>query len=94
MKNNQRLKVLAGVLLALAIVAVIVISNFTNPPRPEPNQKGYYTGPMINKARTLIVDDNGKVYGPAPAEAAQSPLTSAAPNKSTATAPASGSPGK
>jgi hypothetical protein len=71
MNKRSRLKVLGGVLLALAIVAVIVIRNYMNPPRPEPNQKGYYTGPMINKARTLMVDDNGKVYGPAPAEARQ-----------------------
>lgn len=68
MNKNSRLKVLAGVLIALVIVAIVVIKNYMNPPRPAPNQTGYYTGPMINKARTLIVDDNGKVYGPAPAE--------------------------
>ena len=64
MNNKQRMKTLAGVLIALVIVAVIVIKNYTNPPRPAPNQRGYYTGPMVNKARTKIVDDNGKIYGP------------------------------
>jgi hypothetical protein len=68
MKRDRRLKALIGVLVTLAVIALIVMNNYLHPPRPAPNQSNYYAGPRINKARTLIVDDNGKVYGPAPPE--------------------------
>lgn len=66
MKQKQRRQALFGVLIVLAVVAIFVMKNYLNPPRPDPNGKGYYTGPKVNKARTLLVDDDGKVYGPAP----------------------------
>lgn len=88
MKANPRLKVMAGVLITLAVVAIVILKNYMNPPRPEPNQPNYYTGPRINKARTLMVDDNGKVYGPAPAEP-KTPVSQPGGNPAEKGAPAS-----
>jgi hypothetical protein len=59
MSQKQRLKLLSGLMAILAIVAVVVVWNALHPARPAANDKGYYTGPMLNKAGTFYTDDQG-----------------------------------
>lgn len=54
MRNNRRLQVLSGLLVVVAIVAVIFIRFFGTPQKPPPSAPGYYSGPMKSKGDPTI----------------------------------------
>jgi len=50
---------------AVGLAAVAILMRFlfgASSAQPTPSASGYYSGPMMNKSRTAIVDENGKVY--------------------------------
>lgn len=60
--KNRRLKVLSGVLVILAIVAVVYSSVAAPGKKPPPSAPGYYTGPMRPKGgQELLATEDGKV---------------------------------
>ena len=57
-KDRKNLLVLAAVLLVGGGVAFLLM----RPSKPEPVKGSvYYTGPMVNKSRTAVVDEAGNI---------------------------------
>ena len=71
MDQSQRMRVLTGIFLVLAVVAAGVW--YTNRPgvKPPPSAPGYYTGPMKSKGDPTVYGTDDGVRVPAPAGASQ-----------------------
>ena len=71
MKQQKRVQVLVGILLAVAVFAAVFLTRSGQADtKPPPSASGYYTGPMKNKWGTFTTED-GKLV-PQPGEQAPS----------------------
>lgn len=45
-------------------VLIVLVARLLSTPIAElpPSESGYYSGPMMNKSRTAVIDENGKVH--------------------------------
>jgi hypothetical protein len=61
MRKPDRSQVLTILFAIVVVVAVLVFFFRPGDVRPPPSSKGYYGGPMMNKARSGYGDDAGHV---------------------------------
>ncbi|MES2463804.1 MAG: hypothetical protein V4671_24815 [Armatimonadota bacterium] len=73
-KKKESLYTVAGI-VAVAILGIVGFAFRSQSSRPVPTDKGYYTGPMVNRRGDLVTDDGVIVQrGYRPERAKQRPM--------------------
>jgi hypothetical protein len=79
MTDNEKKRRIQLVCGALIVAAAIIAAFRLRPAPPQLSDSGYYAGPMLNKAGTAYVTEDGRVVPPPPGSPPPRPRTSPFP---------------